>query len=70
MHLEQLAQWVAIIGGSIPIGVAIVNLYSRLRVIESTISEHAEKHKGVDGLMERLGRIETKLDILMEERRH
>lgn len=66
--LQNLAAAATILGVLIPVIVAVAKLWSRLTLVEKAVEKHEQKIGLVDSLLERLARIEVKLDILMEER--
>ena len=51
-----------------PILFSIIRLFTRVAATEDTLRTHGAKLGMVDSLLERLARMDTKLDILMEER--
>lgn len=65
----QISDWIAGCAVSLPNLWALINWYSRLRTLEATVAQHDSKLSKFDATAERLVRIETKLDLLMDERK-
>ena len=74
MLLQNTSSVVGIIAQLVAVGAVVGGpsfaLFLRVKALELIVAQQAEKLKGMDGVTDRLTRIETLLEILVREAGH